>query len=81
MNISLIGHSIVKPPIRNLMLKNVLYAHDATKNLVYVHKLASENSAFLHFLSTILTILLLRTEPRGNLFLEDGATMGCTPFR
>jgi hypothetical protein len=49
MNISRIGHSIVKSPIRNLMLKNVLYAPGATKNLVSIHKLASYNSTFLEY--------------------------------
>jgi hypothetical protein len=49
MNITRIGHSVVKPPIRNLMLKNVFYAPDATKNLISVHKLASDNSAFLEY--------------------------------
>jgi hypothetical protein len=49
MNISHIGHSIVKTPHRNLMLKNVLYAPEATKNLVSVHKLATDNYAFLEY--------------------------------
>jgi hypothetical protein len=31
------------------MLKNVLYSPDATKNLVSVHKLASDNFAFLEY--------------------------------
>jgi hypothetical protein len=47
MNISRIGHSIVKTPHRNLVLKNVLYTPNATKNLVSVHKLAADNYAFL----------------------------------
>jgi hypothetical protein len=34
MNISHIGHSIVKTPHRNLMLKNVLYVPKANKNLI-----------------------------------------------
>jgi hypothetical protein len=49
MNITHIGHSVVKNPIHNLILKNVLYAPDAKKNLVSVHKLASDNSAFLEY--------------------------------
>jgi hypothetical protein len=47
MNISHIGHLIVKTPIRNLMLKNVLYTPDATKNIISVHKLVADNYAFL----------------------------------
>jgi hypothetical protein len=49
MNISHIGHSFVKAPIHNLMLKNILYAPEATKNLVSVHKLAFDNSTFLEY--------------------------------
>jgi hypothetical protein len=49
MNISHIGHSIAKTPHRNLMLKNVLYVPKANKNLVFVHKLASDNLALLEY--------------------------------
>jgi hypothetical protein len=49
MNISRMGHSIDKTPHCNLMLKNVLYAPKATKNLVSVHKLATDNYAFLEY--------------------------------
>jgi hypothetical protein len=49
MNISRISHSIVKTPHRNLTLKNVLYAPEATKNLVSTHKLAADNYAFLEY--------------------------------
>jgi hypothetical protein len=48
MNINRIGHSFVKTPHRNLMLKNVLYAPEAMKDLVYVHKLV-DNYAFLEY--------------------------------
>jgi hypothetical protein len=48
-DISHIGHSIVKTPHRNIMLRNVLYVPEANKNLVFVHKLASDNSAFLEY--------------------------------
>jgi hypothetical protein len=49
MNISRIGHSVVKTPIHNLMWKNVLYTPKATKNLISVHKLAANNYAFLEY--------------------------------
>jgi hypothetical protein len=49
MNVNHIGHSIVKTPHRNLMLKNVLYVPKANKNLIFVYKLASDNSAFLEY--------------------------------
>jgi hypothetical protein len=49
MNISHIGHSIVKTPHQNLMLRNALYVPKANKNLISVHKLASDNLAFLEY--------------------------------
>jgi hypothetical protein len=49
MNISHIGHSIIKLPHQNLMLKNVLYILEANKNLVSVYKLAYDNLAFLEY--------------------------------
>jgi hypothetical protein len=49
MNISHIGHSIVRTPHQNLMLKNIFYVPKANKNLVFVHKLAYHNSSFLEY--------------------------------
>jgi hypothetical protein len=49
MNISHLGHSIVKTPHWNLMLRNILYVPEANKNLASVHKLTSYNSAFLEY--------------------------------
>jgi hypothetical protein len=49
MSISRVGHSIVKTPSRDLHLKNVLYVPNASKNLVSVHRLTTDNSAFLEF--------------------------------
>ena len=49
MGISHIGHSTVHTPSRDIHLKNVLYVPQAKKNLVSVHRLAADNSAFLEF--------------------------------
>lgn len=49
MEISRIGHSIVTTPSRDLHLKSVLYVPKANKNLVSVHRLTSDNSAFIEF--------------------------------
>lgn len=49
MNISHVGHTNVHTPNHDIHLKNVLYVPQATKNLVYVHKLAFDNYAFLEF--------------------------------
>lgn len=56
MSISHIGHSIVHTPSRNLHLKNILHVPKASKNLVSVHRLASDISAFLEFHSDFFLI-------------------------
>ncbi|WVZ90814.1 hypothetical protein U9M48_037076 [Paspalum notatum var. saurae] len=47
MNISHIGHSVVKTPSRDLHLNNIVTP--ANKNLVSVHRLTTDNSVFLEF--------------------------------
>jgi hypothetical protein len=49
MKISHIGHTIVPTSSRNHHLNNVLYVLDAAKNLVSVHRVTRDNSAFLEF--------------------------------
>ena len=49
MEISHIGHAIVPTHTRNLHLNNILHVPTAAKNLVSVHCLAKDNSAFLEF--------------------------------
>jgi hypothetical protein len=49
MDISHIGHTTVHTPIRDLHLNNVLCVPHAKKNLVSVHRLATDNSTFLEF--------------------------------
>jgi histone deacetylase 1/2 len=49
MNISHVGHAIVKSPSRNLHLNNVLHVPNATKNLVSIHRLTKDNNVFLEF--------------------------------
>lgn len=49
MDIHHIGHTVVRAPSRNLYLNNVLHVPKANKNLVSVHRLASDNQAFLEF--------------------------------
>lgn len=49
MTITHIGHATVPTPSKNLHLKNVLHIPNACKNLVSVHRLASDNNAFLEF--------------------------------
>jgi transposase InsO family protein len=49
MDIANIGHVICRTPGRNLHLKNVLHVPSAAKNLVSVHRLATDNDAYLEF--------------------------------
>jgi hypothetical protein len=50
MQISNIGHATtLHSPIRNLHLKKVLHVPSAHKNLISVHRIASDNNVFLEF--------------------------------
>jgi hypothetical protein len=49
MIISQIGKSFVRTPNRDLVLNNVLYIPEASKNLVSVHCLTSDNHAFIEY--------------------------------
>jgi hypothetical protein len=49
MKISHIGDSYVSTSSHNLYLKNILYVPEAKKNLVSLHRLTTDNSAFIEF--------------------------------
>jgi hypothetical protein len=49
MNISHIGHAIISTPNSNLKLNHVLHVPAADKNLISVHRLTSDNHAYLAF--------------------------------
>ena len=49
MDIAHVGRVICHTPERNLLLNNVLHVPSTTKNLVSVHKLASDNNAYFEF--------------------------------
>ena len=49
MEISHIGHAIVPTHTRNLHLNSILHVPKAAQNLVSIHHLAKDNSAFLEF--------------------------------
>jgi hypothetical protein len=49
MEITHVGHSIVQTDNCDLHLNNILYAPEARKNLISVHRLALDNSAYLEF--------------------------------
>ena len=49
MEIDQIGRSFVRTLNKDLVLNNVLYVPQASKNLISVHKLARDNDAFFEF--------------------------------
>jgi len=49
MRINQTGQSFVRTPDRNLILNNVLYVPEASKNLASVHRLTSDNHAFIEY--------------------------------
>ena len=49
MKIAHTGRVICYTPERNLLLNNVLHVPSTTKNLIFVHKLAADNDAYLEF--------------------------------
>jgi hypothetical protein len=46
MHIKHIGHSIIRTPGRDLSLNNILHVPKSTKNLAYIHHIASDNNVF-----------------------------------
>jgi histone deacetylase 1/2 len=77
MNISHIGHTTVRTPNRDIHLKNVLYVPQATKNLASVHKLASDNSAFLEFHPNF---FLIKDQATKNTILRGKCHNGLYPL-
>ena len=49
MEITHVGHSLLRSPISNIHLKNILHVPKANKNLLFVHRLTSDNGVFLEF--------------------------------
>jgi hypothetical protein len=44
MGIRHIGHSTIRTPTHNLQLRNILHVSSANKNLVFIHRLATDNN-------------------------------------
>ena len=75
MEIDQIGHSFVRTPNRDLVLNNVRYVPQVSKNLVSGHKLARDNDAFFEFHPSYFLIndqttkkVLLRGQCEGGLY-------------
>jgi hypothetical protein len=81
MNISHIGHNTIHTPCRQLQLNKILHVPQASKNLISVHRLASDNNVFLEFHHRFFCIkdldtrnILLKGPCRGGLYPLLAAT-------
>jgi histone deacetylase 1/2 len=77
MDITHIGRVICHTPERKLFLNNVLHVPSATKNLVSVHKLASDNNAYLEFHSNR---FLIKDQTTKKTLLEGTCKGGLYPL-
>jgi hypothetical protein len=78
MNIMHIGHSIIHTHDRDIVLKNILHVPQTNKNLMPVHKLTSDNDAFMKLHSAFFFIedqeskkILLRGRCKDGLYLLE----------
>jgi hypothetical protein len=53
MEITHVGHSLLRSPISNIHLKNILHVPKANKNLCSVHRLTSDNGVLFNFIQNI----------------------------
>ena len=77
MDISHIGHTTVRTPSRDIHLKNVLYVPQAKKNLASVHRLATDDSAFLEFHPDV---FFIKDQETKNILLEGRCRNGLYPL-
>jgi hypothetical protein len=77
MRISHIGQSTIQTLARKLHLKNTLHVPPTKKNLVSVHRLASDNNVFIEF---HLDYFLLKDRDTRSTLLEGPCRKGYTLF-
>jgi hypothetical protein len=77
MKIHHIGHAVVSTPNRNLHLNHVLHVPNSKKNLVSVHRLATDNNAFLEF---HLNFFLIKDQATRRTLLEGKCKGGLYPL-
>ena len=74
MEITHVDHSLLRSPISNINLKNILHVPKANKNLLSVYRLTNDNGVFLEFHPNHLSIkeetrrTLLRGRCEGGLY-------------
>ena len=78
MSISHIGHATVHTPSNcDIHLRNILYVPEADKNLISVHRLATDNNAFLEFHPNY---FLVKDQDTKKVILEGKCHNGLYPF-
>jgi histone deacetylase 1/2 len=77
MQISHIGHSTIHTPSRSLNLKNILHVPSSKKNLLSVHRLASDNNVFLEFHPDFFCI---KDQETKNILLRGPCRRGLYPL-
>jgi hypothetical protein len=77
MKISHIGDSSISTSSHNLHLKNILYVPKAKKNLVSVHQLTTDNSAFVEF---HLDFFLIKDQATRRTLLREPCRSGLYPL-
>jgi histone deacetylase 1/2 len=77
MNISHIGHALVKSPSKHFHLNNVLHVPSATKNLVSIHRLTRDNHVYVRFHPWYFYVKDLETK---KILLKGRCTGGLYPL-
>jgi hypothetical protein len=72
-----VGQAIVHTPTRDLHLNDILHVLDACKNLVSIHRLASDNHAFLEFHPNF---FLVKDQGRKKFLLKGTCKGGLYPL-
>jgi hypothetical protein len=71
MYIKYIGHFVIRTPHRNLSLRHILHVPQASKNLAFVHRIASDNNVFLNF-----TLIFFIKDCESRVTLLQGKSKG-----
>ena len=78
MNISHIGHATIHTPSNHdIHLRNILHVPEAQKNLISVHRLATDNNVFLEFHPNY---FLVKDQDTKKVILEGQCRHGLYPF-
>jgi hypothetical protein len=77
MDISHIGETTIPTQSQDLKLKQILHVPQATKNLVSIHRLSTDNNVFLEFHPYF---FLIKDQATGRLLLKGRCKNGLYPL-